>query len=476
MARLRVLFVVSECVPLIKSGGLGDVAGALPPSLARRGHDVRVVMPRYRATKAYPSEDLGLPLDVSLGGGTRYCGVHRGFLPEGEVPVYLLEHDVLFDRDGLYGDQHGDFGDNALRFALLSRGALALADALGFEPDIIHINDWQTSLVPIYAAAAGSRAATVLSIHNLGYQGWFAPDELGGLGVPGHIAQSMGYEHNGVLNLLKGGILSSTLVSTVSPRYAQEIQTLEGGAGLHDALYRRRGSVIGILNGIDEKVWGPEGDRHLDASFNADDLSGKAVCKRELQRELGLPLREHVPLFGMISRFAHQKGIDIMAGALERLLFQDVQFAILGKGEEWAERLFGQLSATMPNVAAKIAVDERMAHRIEAGADFFLMPSRYEPCGLNQMYSQRYGTLPIVRGVGGLLDTVRHGRDGYVFHELSGEALARTAMEAVGVFRHDPVRHRAMQKTAMTKRMGWNQAASQYEALYRLALRRVRGG
>lgn len=473
MPRLRVLFVVSECVPLVKTGGLGDVAGALPPALAQRGHDVRVVMPRYREAKSFPVERIDVPVGVPMGGGQRWCGLYEGKLRR-DVPIYLLEHDVLYDRQGLYGDAHGDFGDNLLRYGLLSRGAFSVAEAVGFRPDIIHFNDWQTCLVPLYAKKLGWDVATVLSIHNLGYQGWFEMEGLGGIGLSREEAWSTGYEHFGPLNLLKGGIVNATMVSTVSPTYAAEIATDAGGMGLSGVLQWRGADTIGVLNGIDEAIWDPRNDPHLPASYGPDDMAGKAICKAELQRELGLPVRPDVPLVGMVTRLAHQKGMDVVAGALDVLLREDMQLVVLGKGERWAEDLLLRLSASTDKVRAKIAISERWAHRIEAGSDLFLMPSRYEPCGLNQMYSQRYGTLPIVRAVGGLVDTVEHDTNGFVFRDLSSAQLAGCVKYALYTMRERPEHFAAMRAAAMRKRMGWDRSAAQYEALYRLAQARRR--
>ena len=469
--RLKVLFVVSECVPLVKTGGLGDVAGVLPQALRARGHDVRVLMPRYRAAKAYPAEARPEAMRVPLAGGERWCGLWEARL-EGDVPLYLLEHDVLYDRDGVYGDAGGEFGDNLLRFALLSRAALELAAIVDWQPDVFHAHDWQSALVPVYVRHFGLASATVLTIHNLGYQGRFPGALIGQLDLPSDALGALGLECWGDLNLLQGGIATASAVSTVSPRYAQEIQTPLGGAGLDGALASRRHDLVGILNGIDEAVWDPRRDPHLIERYGEDDLDrGKAACKAALQRELGLAERPEVPLVGLVSRFAHQKGIDIFAGAVERLFDQDLQFAVLGSGEPWAHELFARWDAEVPNFAARLRFDEGLAHRIEAGADLFAMPSRYEPCGLNQMYSQRYGTLPVVRAVGGLADSVDDGATGYLFDALDAGALADTLAHAASVMRYAPEEHRAMQRRAMLKPMGWDRAAAQYDALYRLALR-----
>ena len=471
MAALSVLFVVSECVPLVKTGGLGDVAGALPQALRERGHDVRLIMPRYRETKGYPATKLDAPLGVPVGQGTRWAAVYEAEIDG--VPLYLLEHDVLFDRDGLYGDAHGEFGDNVLRYAVLSRAALMLPSYLGHDVDVFHLHDWQASLVSVFARQSERPEATVLTIHNLGYQGRYGGEQFAELGLSSETAAALGLEWYGDINLLKAGIVSSTCLSTVSPRYAVEIQTEEGGAGLDGPLRARAGDLVGILNGIDESTWNPATDPHLPAHYDRDDLAGKAVCKAELQRELGLEVQAATPLVGLVSRFVHQKGIDVFAEALAELLPLDLQFAVLGSGDGWLMDRFAALEATTPNFRARFGLDERLAHRIEAGADLFLMPSRYEPCGLNQLYSQRYGTLPIVRAVGGLADTVEHEATGFVFEQLSVRSLAAAVAWAADVYRMRTNQYAAMQRTAMNKKMGWDQAAARYEALNRLAL--VRG-
>ncbi len=474
MSRLSVLFVVSECVPFAKTGGLADVAAALPVALAARGHDVRVVMPRYRCTRAQPTQRLADPLAVDMGGDTRWCAVHRGVLDD-TVPVYLLEHDVLYDRDGIYGDAHGSFGDNAVRFALLCRGALALRDQLRFEPDLIHVHDWQSSLLPVLLAAKKEPLATVLTIHNLGYQGVFDAGTAPALGLTPATLSAQDVEHFGTLNLLKGGITHATCISAVSPRYASEIRTPAGGAGLDGVLRGRGDALVGILNGIDDRLWNPQTDAFLPARYDAHNLANKALCKDALQHEFGLERRSDVPVIGMVSRFAPQKGIDVVAEALAKLLTLDLQFAVVGAGEPWAEAFFRELSLTTANLRAHVGYDERLSHLVEAGADFFLMPSRYEPCGLNQLYSQRYGTPPIVRAVGGLMDTVTLGVDGFVFQDLSAAALSGAVVHAIDSYRQRPAAYRSIQQNGMRKRLGWDQAASAYEALYRLAMSRALG-
>lgn len=480
MPRLRILNVVSECVPFAKTGGLADVAGALPIALAARGHDVRTVMPRYRVAKKHPAKRLPISLGVPVGGGEAWGAVWEARLGESTSRVYLLEHDELYDRSGIYNDSNGDYRDNLARFTFLSRGALRLALALGFIPDVVHVHDWPTCLVPVYMKTLDARspigsAASVMTIHNMGYQGWFDKRELPVTGLGWDVFHHRALESYDRLNLLKGGIYFSTMLSTVSPRYAQEIQTAEGGHGLEGALRERGGDVIGILNGIDDEIWNPATDRHLAAHFDADDLRGKAFCKAELQREMGLPVRPDVPLIGLISRLVHQKGIDVFAGALGTLLSHDVQVVVLGSGEGWAEDLFTRLSHSTDRFRAHIGMNDALAHRIEAGSDLFVMPSRYEPCGLNQLYSQRYGTLPVARAVGGLDDTVEHMATGFKFLDLSPSVLADTVLEAAWIYREHPEHFRSMQRRAMKKPFGWDYASRQYEAMYRLAISRHRG-
>lgn len=475
MARLNLLFVASECVPFAKTGGLADVVGALPIALAASGHDVRVVIPRYRVTKSHPSERREAPLYVRLGNTVKACAVWEASLGAGAVKVYLLEHDVLYDREGVYGDAHGAFGDNLARYALLSKGALTLASDLGFIPDVVHVHDWPTCLVPVYLNTVLydtplARAATVLTIHNQGYQGWFDKRDYSQMGVSWGEFHAGSLECYDSINLLKAGIIHSTVISTVSPRYAAEIQTPGGGEGLDAALRARRGDVVGVLNGIDDEVWNPETDPLIPANYSAHDLRGKAECKAVLQRDMGLAVQPEVPLIGLISRFAHQKGIDVFASALDRILAMGAQVVVLGSGEAWAERLFAHYSRTSGSFRSYVGMNERLAHRVEAAADLFLMPSRYEPCGLNQMYSQRYGTLPIVRAVGGLDDTVENNSTGFKFTDLTAEAIVDTVAWAIQTYRNEPARFRSMQLESMTKKLGWKHAARQYEALYRMAV------
>lgn len=486
-APLKVLFAASECVPFAKAGGLGDVVGALPTALSRLGHDVRIVLPRYGNISTEGLTRHEGPLGVPLGLGEAWCAVFETRLPDTDVPVYLLDHEQLFGmRDYLYDPPGRHAIDNLARFSFLSRGALQLGKKLRWLPDIIHAHDWPTSLLPIYlntveASGPYRQTASVLTIHNLAHQPKFPPDQMYTTQLGWESFRPDGLEDHGDINPFKGGLYHATMLTTVSPGYASEIRTPEGGAGLDHVMRFRSADLVGILNGIDEEAWNPLTDRHLPSQFGPEGWSGKAICKRELQRELGLA-ESDAPLIGMVSRLTHQKGIDLVIEALERILALDVQLSILGTGAQELEDRLRQRSALGDGrFRAVIGYSERLAHRIEAGADLFLMPSRFEPCGLNQMYSQRYGTLPIVRKTGGLADTVEAYDmttglgTGFLFDEPSAEALLDAVRWAVETYRERPEHFRAMQGRAMRKRFGWEEPARRYEEVYEWAIERKRG-
>ncbi|MBK6690102.1 MAG: glycogen synthase [Deltaproteobacteria bacterium] len=479
---MKILFVASECTPFAKAGGLGDVVGALPKALHRLGHDVRVLIPRYAAVDRRVFTALPAPLAVPIGGAEAWCGVLEGRLPGSDVPVYVLEHDRLFGG-GIYDGF--DSGHGLLRFGLLSRGAFQLCRYLGWTPDIFHAHDWPTGWVPAMLETVERRdpflkAASVFTIHNMAYQPRFYPQGLLELGLPLEVFRPDALEDHGQLNPFKGGLWLSSMLTTVSPTYAKEIGASPGGSGLESVIQHRGDQVVGILNGIDEDDWDPERDRYLPAHFNAQDLSGKLACKRALQAQLGLAPRD-VPLLGVVSRLTHQKGIDVLAKIIERVLGLDVQMVVVGSGDAELERsLVARSMVKDGRFFAWIGYNEELAHRIEAASDLFLMPSRFEPCGLNQMYSQRYGTLPVVRGTGGLVDTVEQcdlltGRGtGFIFWDLHEDALYETIRWAVSTMREEPLHFRRMQRTAMHKKQGWDVAAKAYEAVYRRALQERR--
>ncbi len=483
MARpLSVLFVASECAHFAKAGGLGDVVGALPVALRALGHDARVIIPRY---DIIPSEGLVRhpePLGVPLGRGEAWSAVFEGRLPGSDVPVYLLGHDRLFGRGYLYDPPGGFASDNLVRFAYLCRGALQLCRPLAWSPDVVHVHDWPTALVTVYlntieAQGPLARTASVLTIHNLAHQAKYPAADLPATQIPWTEFRPDALEDHGAVNALKGGLYHATKLTTVSPRYAQEIRTPEGGAGL-DRIARFRGAdLLGILNGIDERVWDPRNDPAIAAPFDVDDFSGKAACKRALQKEMSLAERPEVPLIGIVSRLSEQKGTDVVLAALSRILDLDTQVVILGSGDLAAEAYLAMRSHLGGDrFRAWIGFNDGLAHRIEAGADFFLMPSRFEPCGLNQMYSQRYGTLPIVRATGGLDDTVDNydpatgTGTGFKLWDLSVDTLVASVLWAVETYRQRPDHFRAMQRRAMRKRFGWELAARRYAQVYEWAV------
>jgi starch synthase len=473
-----VLLVASECAHFVKAGGLGDVVAALPVALRVLGHDVRVVIPRYGVIASEGLVRHSKPLGVPLGAGDAWSAIHETRLPGSDVPVYLLEHEAFFGRHYLYDPPGSVAPDNLLRFAFLCRGALQLCKRLGWFPDVFHVHDWPSALVPVYLNTVEARgplahAATVMTIHNLAHQAKFHASWLPATQIPSSEMRPDSLEDFGAVNPLKGGLYHATKLTTVSPRYAEEIRTLEGGAGL-DAVCRFRGAdLVGVLNGIDEKAWDPRTDTAIAAPFHADDLAGKAACKLALQRELALAERPDVPLIGIVSRLSEQKGTDVVLAALTRILDLDAQVVILGSGDRATEGyLLMRSHHGGDHFRAWIGFSETMAHRIEAGADLFLMPSRFEPCGLNQMYSQRYGTLPIVRATGGLHDTVENYDEatgqgtGFKLWDLNPDSLVATVRWAVQTYRERPAAFRAMQRRAMRKHSGWDVAARKYSDVY----------
>src|SRR5688572_7973897 len=402
----------SEALPFAKTGGLADVLGALPPAIARLGWRVMVALPRYRGVSAGTPVDA---FDLTVGGVTHQAAVYE--TPLNGALALLIDIPALFDRDEIYGAGGVDYPDNPRRFAFLVRAVLEHAARRSLALDIIHAHDWQAGLAPVYlqthytANDTLSRVPTIFTVHNLAYQGLFEPDWLPRLDLPWDLLGIDALEFYGRISFLKAGINYATCLTTVSPRYAQEIQTPELGFGFDGILRRRSADLVGILNGIDTGQWDPMHDPHVPAAFNAADLSGKRTAKAEVLARYGLPNDEEMlgrPLVGMISRMVDQKGFDLIASLSGELPRLPASFVVLGTGEARYEALWRQLAAAHPDrIGARIGFDESLAHQIEAGADIFLMPSRFEPCGLNQMYSLRYGTVPVVRRVGGLADTVR---------------------------------------------------------------------
>ena len=476
---MNILFISSEVAPFAKTGGLGDVGASLPKALRARGHDVRVVLPFYRRVRegGHRVEPAIPPLELQLGPRRYAFATSTATLPGSDVPVYFVHQGELYDRPGIYTQD----GDEHVRFAFLGWAALKIAQQLRFAPDIVHVNDWQTSLVPLILRTLLSwdrlfeRTRTVLTIHNIGHQGTFGAGVLPELGM----AEASGQFHqdqlrDGRLSFLLTGILYANAITTVSPTYAREIQTPEHGVGLDGFLRGRRDVVLGILNGIDETEWSPERDSHLPFRYSMEDLGGKERNKQHLLRSLGMPYRPGVPLIGIVSRLAWQKGFDLCFDAIPALLAQrDVQLVVLGSGEHRYEEFFARLARLAPHkVAFKNAFSEPLAHQIEAGSDLFLMPSRYEPCGLNQMYSLAYGTPPIVHATGGLADTVRlynprTGRgNGFVFEHFDARGLKWAlghALECWG----DRQSWRRLQRNGMSEDFSWKRRVVEYENIYR---------
>lgn len=466
----KVLMVASEATPFAKTGGLADVLGALPQALRRHGDETALVLPRYRRISLQGARRIYNDLPVYLGGTSFPVSVFLTYSQD--VPVYLLECPPLFDRDGLYGENNIDYPDNALRFAVLSMGAISVARHI-FPPDIIHVHDWQAALLPAYIKRLFPLDPTVfsiktlLTIHNMGYLGRFGKEVRPSIGLDDFTWDPVGMDFWGDVSYLKAGIYYADALSTVSPRYALEIQTSEFGFGL-DGLLRTRGAdLTGIVNGVDYTEWNPESDPFLPAHFSSTDLSGKRLCKQALLQQFNLPTGDlDTPLIGIVSRFATQKGFDLIAEVAADIAREHLKLVVLGTGEPAYERMFQDLAATHPaKVGVKIAYDNPLAHLIEAGSDMFLMPSRYEPCGLSQIYSLRYGTIPLVRATGGLDDTIDEGT-GFKFWDYSGSSMLKMIQYALNVFA-SPEIWEAMVVRAMAKDFSWDVSAAAYSSLYR---------
>jgi starch synthase len=477
---MKVLFATPEIAPWVKTGGLGDVAGALPQALRRTGCDVRMLVPRYPALRAAFPDARHLVHLPWLGGQLPAADLFAAESADG-LPFLLIDCPALYDRQGnpYLGPEGHDWLDNHLRFGLLSRIAARLAAAatpLDWRPDILHCHDWQTGLAPYYLRFhEGGGAKSVLTIHNLAFQGIFPRAALAALALGDADWHIGGVEYYGHLSFLKAGLAHADALTTVSPTYAREIQTDAEGMGMQGLLRSRADRLTGILNGIDYDVWNPARDPYLAAPYDRERLDAKAANKAALQRELGLAERSDCPLFGVVSRLTHQKGLDLVAAIGDALAGLPAQLAVLGSGEKALEAAFRDLAVRHPgNVAVTLGFNEALAHRIEAGADIFLMPSRFEPCGLNQMYSLAYGTPPLVRATGGLADTVVNcspagledgSANGFVCHAATPEAILGTAGWATGVW-HDKARWRRLQRNAMAGDYGWTGPAQHYRALY----------
>ena len=477
---MKILFVASEGLPFSKTGGLADVVEALPKALVAMGHEVSVVLPRYRNTKA---SAVVLPsLTIPTGDGLRFPAVADGTAVAG-VRYFFVDDPDYFDRDQLYSVQGKDYPDNAERFAEFSRAAVEIAKHV-YPADVIHCHDWQSALVPVllrtlYESDPVLRGVPVVfTIHNMGYHGLYPREALKRLGLPEKLFHMDAMEFYGKVNFLKGALVFADYLTTVSRKYAQEIQTPEYGHGLEGVIHQRAEHLFGILNGVDYSAWSPETDTFIAARYSPKDLSGKRVCKRDLLVQFGLPvdtLGIARPLIGIVSRFADQKGFDLIAQVANELLSEDLSIVALGAGEPKHEQLFRELATRFPGkIGVKIAYDNALAHKIEAGSDMFLMPSRYEPCGLNQIYSLKYGTVPVVRATGGLDDTIepfdpRTGYGtGFKFEAYSGQALLACLRQALRTF-HNEKAWQQIQANGMAKDFSWHASAAEYVRLYESA-------
>lgn len=499
---MKCVFVAAEVAGLAKTGGLADVAAALPPALARRGHRCVLVMPLYHGVRTGVAklERSELVLRVPVRDRLVTGAVWRTMLPDEDVPVYLIDQPDYFDRDNprdgkslytytLADGKVADYPDNCERFVFFARAVLELFRLLDFWPDVIHANDWHTGLVPVYLKEVYAKhhapewrpryqkIRTLFTIHNIAYQGVFWSQDMPLLGLPWELFNYRQLEFHGLINFLKAGIVFSDLITAVSPMYAREIQTATYGCGLQGVLSARRKDLVGIVNGVDYRTWDPAKDRHIAANYDIDSVEhGKAICKRDLQERMGLPVRARTPLIGMISRLAAQKGLDLVEKCADKFLQEDLQLVVLGAGDPHFKEMLTKLREQFPDkVALKFGLDEILAHQIEAGADMFLMPSLFEPCGLNQLYSLKYGTVPIVRRTGGLADTVVDATPenlaagtatGFAFAPPGGFALLEAIHRALAYYQVQPVQWLEMMRTGMAQDWSWAKSAAEYELLY----------
>lgn len=474
---MKILFIASEIAPFAKTGGLADVAGSLPRALVKKGLHVSLVMPRYRGV-ARDAEVVDR-FDIQLGETSYQAEILKTVLPKTSIPVYLIARDEFFDRAGIYNENGVDYSDNLERFAFFSRAALELINRGLVEADLIHANDWQSALAPVYIRAASAqepklaRLKSLFTIHNLAYQGSFPTDDFLKTGLDWSYFKLNGMEFYDRVNLMKGGILFSDYVSTVSPTYAEEIQTHEFGCGLDGVLRQRYDRLVGVLNGVDYSDWSPDSDTNLPVQYTIDTVeTDKIECKRALLKAFNLPEGDlSKPLFGVVSRLASQKGLDLLAEAIPRLISRGARFAVLGTGEPELEEKYNTLDQIYrAECGVRLEYDNRLAHMVQAGCDLFLMPSRYEPCGLTQMYALRYGSLPIVRNTGGLADTIKDVNtfpdgNGFVFYDASSVALQEACIRALTLYQNQHVWW-SIVKRAMKLDFSWEASAHEYIKLY----------
>lgn len=459
---MKIAICASEVVPFAKTGGLADVAGALPQALEESKEEVIVVMPRYKAIQDSKFKIKRLKEDVS------YSTIGR------KIKVYFIENENYFSRDALYGDKTGDYKDNLERFSYYSRRALELLKEIKFKADIIHVHDWQACLIPVYLKTLYQndpfygKTRSVLTIHNIGYQGLFLKEEFPKLGLDWSLFNIEGLEFFDRINILKGGIVFSDIINTVSETYSKEIQTSEFGFGLEGILNKRKDRVFGILNGLDYSIWNPEKDKFIAKNYGIKNIGDKIVNKEKLCKACKLPFKKNVPLFGIVSRLAEQKGFDILAQAIGRICKLKLQLVILGTGDLKYHQILEQMVKKYPKVISlHLKFDDALAHNIYAGSDIFLMPSKYEPCGLGQLISLRYATVPLVFKTGGLADTVDEN-NGFIFDRYNKDALIETMKEAAAVFLKEK-KWGALMKAGMKYNFSWASSAKKYIELYKKA-------
>ena len=482
---MHIVFVASECAPFVKTGGLADVIGELPREIAKHGHQVTVYVPYYRQVQSHVKEKkIAIPsITIPFAYYNRFVAVVDGGKRDG-VQYYFIDCPELFDREEPYGPQTGEYTDNWERFGLFCRAVLEASKQLGV-PDLFHAHDWQAAMLSVYLRtvyyfdSALRNAGTVLTIHNAGYQGWFPPATTENLLLPWDIFTVDKLEFYNTFNFLKGGIVYSDALTAVSPTYAKEIQTPEFGNGMEDSLQKRAADLYGILNGVDYAKWNPETDGKIAAHFSPKDLSGKAECRRDLLHAFGAPhVGEDTAVLGILSRFVTQKGFDLTAQIVERLTFENIFLVVLGTGEAYYENLFKSLHDRFSHkMSVRVTYDETLAHKVEAGSDIYLMPSRYEPCGLNQIYSLKYGTVPVVRATGGLVDTVEEWNPetrtgtGFKFYGYEADDYLKTVQHALAVF-HDKDAWHTLMRNGMAQDFSWTKPAEEYIKVYEEVARR----
>ena len=497
-SKMKILIASSEAVPYAKTGGLADMVSALSVALAKKGHDVRLVLPRYYGIN---KAELGLealegPMGVPMGGGEEWCEVYTGTLegsPEkNKVKTYFFDHEKFFGRDGIYGvPSEPDFLDNPRRFTFFCRGIFQLCKKINWYPDVLHAHDWPCALIPVLLKFRERRdgfagTISILTIHNLGYQGIYGMDNFYATNLGWDIFYQAGFEDWNMMNLLKAGLWSADAINTVSKNYAEETKTQAFGFRLDGVLRSRADDYRGILNGIDTDIWNPAKDKLIPMPYDSKNMEGKVKAKEALQKEFGLPPSPDTPVVGLISRLTEQKGVGDLFGPTYGSAFSicrdmNIQFVLLGSGEYWCENEIRCLEGKLSNFRAKIGYDERLSHLIEAGSDFFLMPSRYEPSGLNQMYSLAYGTIPIVRNTGGLADTVENfnqetgSGSGFMFDDLTPQAIYNTVGWAVWAYYNRRPMIEAMRLRGMNQNFSWNKSADKYIAMYEETRKKVFG-